>query len=57
GPGTGLGMGYLLKDEESEFYTIGSSEGGHQDYTAKGLWKCREKCMKDMSLEQKSFWC
>ena len=36
GPGTGLGMGYLLKDEDSEFYTIGSSEGGHQDYTAKG---------------------
>ena len=35
GPGTGLGMGYLLKDEENEFYTIGSSEGGHQDYTAK----------------------
>ena len=35
GPGTGLGMGYLLKDEENEFYTIGASEGGHQDYTAK----------------------
>ena len=35
GPGTGLGMGYLLKDEGNEFYTIGSSEGGHQDYTAK----------------------
>ena len=28
-------MGYLLKDEENEFYTIGASEGGHQDYTAK----------------------
>ena len=35
GPGTGLGMGYLLKDENSDFYTIGPSEGGHQDYTAK----------------------
>ena len=35
GPGTGLGMGYLLKDKDNEFYTIGASEGGHQDYTAK----------------------
>ena len=35
GPGTGLGMGYLLKDKDSEFYTIGSSEGGHQDFTSK----------------------
>ena len=35
GPGTGLGMGFLLKDKENEFYTIGASEGGHQDYTAK----------------------
>jgi len=28
-------MGYLLKDQNNEFYTIGASEGGHQDYTAK----------------------
>ena len=35
GPGTGLGMGYLVKDTDNEFYSIGSSEGGHQDYTAK----------------------
>ena len=35
GPGTGLGMGYLVKDQESEFYSIGASEGGHQDFTAK----------------------
>ena len=35
GPGTGLGMGYLLKDKMNEFYSIGPSEGGHQDYTAK----------------------
>ena len=35
GPGTGLGMGYLLKDQMNEFYSIGASEGGHQDYTAK----------------------
>ena len=35
GPGTGLGMGYLLKEQGNEFYSIGASEGGHQDYTAK----------------------
>ena len=35
GPGTGLGMGYLLKDKDSDFYTIGNSEGGHQDFTSK----------------------
>ena len=35
GPGTGLGMGYLVKDQENDFYSIGASEGGHQDYTAK----------------------
>lgn len=30
GPGTGLGMGFLLKDENEKngYYTIGSSEGG-----------------------------
>jgi len=35
GPGTGLGMGYLVKEGDDEFYSIGASEGGHQDYTAK----------------------
>ena len=35
GPGTGLGMGYLVKDQQGDFYSIGASEGGHQDYTAK----------------------
>ena len=35
GPGTGLGMGYLVKDQKGDFYSIGASEGGHQDYTAK----------------------
>lgn len=35
GPGTGLGMGFLLKNEEDEYYTIGSSEGGGRDYSPK----------------------
>ena len=32
GPGTGLGMGYLLKDKKNKYYTIGTSEGGHQNF-------------------------
>ena len=28
-------MGYLVKDQDNEFYAIGASEGGHKDYTAK----------------------
>lgn len=35
GPGTGLGMGFLIKNPENEFYTIGYSEGGHQDFHPK----------------------
>ena len=35
GPGTGLGMGFLIKNSENEFYTIGYSEGGHQDFHPK----------------------
>ena len=35
GPGTGLGMGYLLKDKKSKYYTIGTSEGGHQNFSRK----------------------
>ena len=35
GPGTGLGMGYLVKDPNSEYFTIGGSEGGHQDFAPK----------------------
>ena len=56
GPGTGLGMGYLLKDEANEFYTIGSSEGGHQDYTAKGPqdYELREYFKKSLGNEELS---
>ena len=35
GPGTGLGMGYLLKDKKNKYYTIGTSEGGHQNFSRK----------------------
>ena len=35
GPGTGLGMGFLLKNKKDKYYIIGSSEGGGQDFPAK----------------------
>ncbi len=35
GPGTGLGMGYLLKNKKNKYYTIGNSEGGHQNFVRK----------------------
>ena len=37
GPGTGLGMGFLLKNENEKngYYTIGTSEGGGRDYAPK----------------------
>ena len=48
GPGTGLGMGYLVKEPTCEFYTIGNSEGGHQDFCPKNeqLKELREFTMK-----------
>ena len=49
-------MGYLLKDEENEFYTIGSSEGGHQDYTAKNqeYYELREFFKKSLGNKELS---
>jgi glucokinase len=38
GPGTGLGMGYLLKDKKNKYYTIGTSEGGHQNFSRKNRY-------------------
>ena len=35
GPGSGLGMSFLIKEPTNEYYTIGSSEGGHADYCGK----------------------
>jgi glucokinase len=35
GPGSGLGMSFLIKEPTNEYYTIGSSEGGHVDYMGK----------------------
>ena len=35
GPGSGLGISYLIKDIGNKYYTIGSCEGGHVDYYGK----------------------
>ena len=49
-------MGYLIKDEENEFYTIGASEGGHQDYTVKTKedYEIREFFKKSLGNEELS---
>ena len=52
GPGTGLGMGYLLKNKKDKYYTIGSSEGGGQDFSAKSefLLKLRNFIRDEVGL-------
>lgn len=32
GPGTGLGVGFLLKPPGGKYYEIAASEGGHTDF-------------------------
>ena len=57
GPGTGLGMGYLLKNEGDKYYTIGSSEGGGRDYSPKTKLDLdlRNFIKKEANLENVSF--
>ena len=52
GPGTGLGMGFLLKNKNDKYYIIGSSEGGGQDFAAKSefLMKLKKFIRDEMSL-------
>ena len=56
GPGTGLGMGFLLKNKEDKYYTIGSSEGGGRDYSPKSEFnlKLRQFIKEELSLENVS---
>lgn len=37
GPGTGLGVCYLIKNEGEEYYNVYGSEGSHQDFAPKDL--------------------
>ena len=52
GPGTGLGMGFLLKNKKDKYYIIGSSEGGGQDFAAKSefLMKLKKFIRDEMCL-------
>ena len=52
GPGTGLGMGFLLKNKKDKYYIIGSSEGGGQDFAAKSefLMKLKNFIRDEMGL-------
>ena len=52
GPGTGLGMGFLLKNKNDKYYIIGSSEGGGQDFSAKSefLLRLREFIRDEVGL-------
>ena len=56
GPGTGLGMGFLLKNKEDKYYTIGSSEGGGRDYSPKSEFnlKLRQFVKDEVGLENVS---
>ena len=57
GPGTGLGMGYLLKNPEDKYYTIGSSEGGGRDYSPKSEFnlKLRNFIKEEVGIDNVSF--
>ena len=35
GPGTGLGISYLIKGKDEKYYNVGSTEGGRQDFSPK----------------------
>ena len=56
GPGTGLGMGFLLKNKKDKYYTIGSSEGGARDYSPKSEFnlKLRQFIKNEIGLENVS---
>jgi len=44
GPGTGLGVGFLLKPPGGRYHEIGASEGGHTDFSVitEEDWKLRQ---------------
>ena len=56
GPGTGLGMGFLLKNKKDKYYIIGSSEGGGRDYSPKSEFnlKLRQFIKEEEGLENVS---
>ena len=53
GPGTGLGMGYLIKNKKDKYYTVGNSEGGHQNFSRKNrqFYELAEFVKKEYDLQ------
>ena len=53
GPGTGLGMGYLVKNKNDKYYRIGNSEGGHQNFSRKNkkYYELAEFIKKEYNLQ------
>ena len=53
GPGTGLGMGFLIKNKNDKYYTIGNSEGGHQGFSRKNqkFYELAEFVKKEYDLK------
>ena len=53
GPGSGLGMSFLIKEPGNEYYTIGSSEGGGRDYSPKSEFnlKLRQFIKEEVGLK------
>ena len=53
GPGTGLGMGYLIKNKNDKYYRIGNSEGGHQNFSRKNkkYYELAEFIKKEYNLQ------
>ena len=53
GPGTGLGMGFLIKNKNDKYYTLGNSEGGHQSFSRKNkkFFELAEFVKKEYNLK------
>ena len=53
GPGAGSGPGFLLKNKEDKYYTIGSSEGESKDYSPKSEsnFKLRQFIKEEVGIE------
>lgn len=54
GAGTGLGHGYIVKNEDSKYHSVYPSEGGHQDFCPKSdtEWKYMKYLQKHFQIER-----
>lgn len=54
GPGTGLGVGFLLKPPGGKYHEVASSEGGHTDFSVitEEDWNLRQFAVKYIKESQ-----